>query len=804
MNYSDYAPYRTYALDEKNAALYEAAKKASTTKKPDEKDPTEAFLGQYAIQFSERQMKNAPAMPDGDNISTRFPGIDPEGKYSVIGMKYAQRMAQMDAIVSSKGAEVQTYYNCIKSAIAQSEDSKSVTQAMQAVDKQHRLLDRASKVCLDENASNEIRKGMSGLKTDPALQDFEKLMTGLEFAAGMRDGPLPKEVKTFYLETLGVPAPEMAYIEKARGQTPVPTSIDIAYQNFDNQRTQAAFNDPENWGRSKRALSDEAFPDFYDETEIMRRYVTASVKRALDPVFENKNPAFDLGTALTIDGEPLQAMMDNVKAEHEQSGRAYDPALYTPEMTIAAALKHGRHVEMFVPDEHGQYGKNPTQLTTSGFEPDPMNKISMNPWEKFWHKVGGFYQEKADKVATYNQILESREQFQQKAREANVAAPEKSPQALEHEQKMAKATLTDIKEGYEAARRIVSTDMALSNLRGYVGNQSELPPATDNLRTARTSGTTYTAALLIGQGHELSRVLDPKDLVEERKAAAQHTVALGWATQPDALNTPEAREKYKFLLPEGERTPEVLANPKEMQEKIIAQSARVRMGGADKMMYACGEDLKADKVNVKDFDALIPHYQKIHMVCTLMTDADQDFGISRKYLPPDERVNYDKVAERMMPIKIALNSGVIEHNAGVMELGKGPMGTSLGQNLGRVVGAQPLRDALADALKTKDGFRGCADVVDKASASILMGTDPRFTGFCSKTAQNTGGSHLLVAEAKQGTFDKIIKMQTTGTGKNLNLNFALNDVSRVNPKPEKKATEAPEKQSPQAPKPKGR
>ncbi len=50
-----------------------------------------------ACRRAQDQLSGLPVLPEDPSMSIRFPGVDPAGKYCVIDMKLAQRLARADA-----------------------------------------------------------------------------------------------------------------------------------------------------------------------------------------------------------------------------------------------------------------------------------------------------------------------------------------------------------------------------------------------------------------------------------------------------------------------------------------------------------------------------------------------------------------------------------------------------------------------------------------------------------------------------------------------------------------------------------
>ena len=82
-----------------------------------------------AMERAEEQFRGWPAMPEDHETSMRYPGIDPMGKFSVIDMKIAQRMARIEAVLQTRSPEVQAYARELMGLKNRSEEHTSELQS---------------------------------------------------------------------------------------------------------------------------------------------------------------------------------------------------------------------------------------------------------------------------------------------------------------------------------------------------------------------------------------------------------------------------------------------------------------------------------------------------------------------------------------------------------------------------------------------------------------------------------------------------------------------------------------------------
>ena len=133
-----------------------------------------------AMQRAETQFRGWPAMPEDANVSLRFPGVDPVGKYSVIDMKVAQRVAHINATLESRAPEVQEYARSLLSAVRTNPEVGQMNFMLQETAKKHRILTRASKLCLDPEGRRLLHEQSRMLETDLAAEQFDKYIQGID------------------------------------------------------------------------------------------------------------------------------------------------------------------------------------------------------------------------------------------------------------------------------------------------------------------------------------------------------------------------------------------------------------------------------------------------------------------------------------------------------------------------------------------------------------------------------------------------------------------------------------------------
>jgi len=391
---------------------------------------------------AQAQFKGKPPMPEDENVGIRFPGVDPVGKYSVIDMKFAQRELAIRAALESRAPEVQEYVKGLldkrtSKKLADSTFSQRHFMMTESA-KKHRDLTRGSKLCLDADGRKLMHQQAVGMETDLPVVQYDQLMQGIEYAAGVRTGPVPKEITDFYKDTLKTEL-DLGMVAAAGRLDKVPAKINVEFQDLDHKLLHSAFSNPENWGKSAKDL--DVIVDKMDHVEISTQippYALATADRVIDPLFrgmEKEPPAnfrdpaaiqkgtgvdimFSRGDLISIDGKTVRETMQEQFTASGKAGSFDD--FYkqnVKQMTnelVAAGLMAGKRVEAFVPDRNGQIPKEPTQITKTGYEPSPLKPERFNAWQRHFAKRG-FYKNKVARQQQYERVMAARDRMRSKA-----------------------------------------------------------------------------------------------------------------------------------------------------------------------------------------------------------------------------------------------------------------------------------------------------------------------------------------------------------------------------------------------------
>ena len=381
-------------------------------------DPVAAEHVGIAMNRAEEQFRGWDAMPEDVDVTMRYPGIDPVGKYSVIDMKFAQRLAQVKAVLQTRSPEVQAYARELMEATNTNRDIQSFKFSMEAIAQRHRIVTRASKLCLDPDGRELLHKQARVMETDMSVTLYDQYLQGVEYAAGVRTGPVPQEVQDFYSQHMQPLNTEL--VKQAAQMTQAPREISVEFEDLEHKLQQQLFANPRNWGKTPREVTVQGL-DMDAVGNAIPPYARATARRVLDPLFRTAETLDDeatinRGDLIIIDGKTVREKMyeDFVAAGRKPlEFYTFYQANYQKAASeyVAAGLMAGKRVEAFIPDKDGKIPKEPTQITKTGYEPKALQKVVLNAWERFWSKRG-FFKEKTAQAAEYQRMVEARERVQ--------------------------------------------------------------------------------------------------------------------------------------------------------------------------------------------------------------------------------------------------------------------------------------------------------------------------------------------------------------------------------------------------------
>lgn len=525
-----------------------------------------------ALDRAEAQFKGHPAMPEDEDVAIRFPGVDPMGKYGVIDMKAAQRISVIEATLESRSPEVQAYARellgkCTDRRGGGAFYNEYITMKMCA--QKHRVLTRGSKLCMDADGRRLLHQQARGLETELAVEQFDKLLQGIEYAAGVRTGPVPQEVADHYSQVLGTGL-DMEKVNAAQRYCQ-PAKMEMRFQDFDNKMLQRAFANPHNWGKSPKEMAAAAdVLDMETYASAIPPYAVATAGRVIEPAFREvertSGGRLDRGDLIIIDGKTVKEKMledyTRTQGDPDKFNEFYQKNLRqaTSEYT-AAALLAGKRVEAFLPDEKGRLPDEPTQIVRTGYEPSALKPEKFNMWQRHFAKRG-YYKEKVARQEEYERMMAARERvkenaakersgrlkeavacndryasinnkgmfFDQLIKDGILAAPAKALEAEKLEAEAAKTKDPAAVEKAAAARKVadrykhylkaMSTGADGKVKYDWQELDSATPPGPFN-HFSRSEVVDACVGYLAAKGHSFRDIMDPTKLQAERNAAAK-------------------------------------------------------------------------------------------------------------------------------------------------------------------------------------------------------------------------------------------------------------------------------------------
>lgn len=505
--YDSYERYRTPLTEADKARLAKAAleEKPEVITDPASEnidfsdaqvDPVVLEYMNIAIEQANQQFEGWPAYPEDSSVANRFPGVDPEGKYSVIDMKFAQRMAQVKANLASRDHDTQVYANSLIHYSDVSADMKEVKEQTISLSKLHRSFTRAAKLCHDPDGRSYLQKFSRAVETYPQIMQMDYYLQGLEYASGVRTGPIPSEVKRFYVDYMQTNLLESRVLE-AEQASQIPQEISVEFQNLENKFKQTAFSNPRNWNRHAAEVTADEL-SLVDVSAAIPPYARATANRVLDPLFnapERVDNEFTLtrGDYIIVDGKTVREKMYEDYVASGQKPEEFEN-FYCSNVKkmageyVAGALMAGKRVETFVPDKYGRIPDEPTQITKKGYEPSAVTPVIMSGWERFWSKYG-FYKEKAKAAEEYQCTLDARERVKSRSVQTQL--------------KLSSVVHPQVKDAFFGE---------------WVERHGHLPASVPNgYNVTGSTMTTLAVCAMLADGHSMEDIFNPDKLVQEKQ-----------------------------------------------------------------------------------------------------------------------------------------------------------------------------------------------------------------------------------------------------------------------------------------------
>lgn len=464
---------------------------------------TAAHMG-IAMGRAEEQFRGWPPMPEDAETPVRFPGIDPVGRYSVIDMKFAQRRARVEAALESRSPQVQEQIRALLGAAEDHQAVRQVEEKMREVSRRHRTLTRASKLCLDPEGRRLLHTQARNMEADRVVEQYDKYLQGVEYAAGVRKGPVPQEIRQFYETQLHLPL-DLSLVAQATRISQQPREIHVYFQNLDNKLMQQRFANPHSWGKGPEP-SDRETVDLEQVSAAIPPYARATADRVLEPLFGETEAFTDghisRGDLITVDGKTIREIMfqqyqaADMKENYPSFNQFYQSNVrQMANELVAAGLMAGKRVEAFIPDSRGRIPQEPVQITKTGYEPSPLKKVTLNAWERHFAKRG-FYREKAARAVEYQRVMAARE----RVRTYNINAQFHTDAGVN----------SNIKDMF---------------FRDWIRDNGPIPTQVPNdYSVTRSAPTTIAFCALARRGHRMEDLMDPEKLQAEKQTMGREVM----------------------------------------------------------------------------------------------------------------------------------------------------------------------------------------------------------------------------------------------------------------------------------------
>ncbi len=488
----------------------------------------------------------ADALPEDQEVAIRFPGVDPRGRYSALDMRAAERLARIDSTLKLRGEAAQRAIQ----TVMQSPVYKRLEQELSRLASEQRILTRAEKLCpllakqdtfspsqTDRAAASvvaprNLHQRMRDIDSAETVVNMNLMLQGMEAMLGIRIGPIPQEVRTFFGEHRLDLSP--ATIEECRKPT-LPESMTVEFPSFANKQAQLQFAKSENWGKQPKdytPLSPSEIGSLIDP------YLRATSGRALDAMFSSVEAAtymldlagervvgsaMDRADYLCIGGKTVSQIL--AQRYHDGKYPGYDSYAEFMRQSghqsvaelVSAALTAGKAVEAFIPDARGDIPDEPVRMTQHGFEPARFDPVTMNLWERFW-SMFGFYREKTAQA-----------EVQEVAQKARAEAHERVRLLHSANRTMVESGVMMVaKDDYFREWKEEAHTEKLPTESVKKEGMQELA----DFSLTRSAWTTFAKLEMLRRGYSLSDIVDPNKLQAEKQAVGKFVIDKIAAKEP--------------------------------------------------------------------------------------------------------------------------------------------------------------------------------------------------------------------------------------------------------------------------------
>ena len=482
-------------------------------------------------------------MPETKKVVEQCPGINPMGYYSEIDMGFAERMKRCENAIQMRDPIAGELYQSVKGKIEKSSGYMNMKKEMMVISKKIRVIDRALRLCENDNIANALEAKREELTNSSILKDYSMFLNVMEYQSGAQlvAKEADKSNQTIYEITefcqrkfnlkIGSPLHCDPY-KRNKGFTN-PKKLEIEFENFDEIVTHQRMMEDENLGKTRKQVKAEPMDIGKSKKYLssMPGYMQASCDRVLDSTLPNVKDRADL---IFIDGVSVRERMQE---EEELKGKepTDEQIKKYSSLYVTAALRKGSYVETFVRsiNDNEKINYDPVPITTKGKDSYILKKSSDNEVEKltisfldrFLAKLGfKYFVNKIKNVETMaSKIKRSRETFRTAHKQEMKYALGKNGR---EERKLAFEAAHKYKDGYlkihEKMLNFSNTQLLLDrqffpNGKPAITNKASglvVDPNREKLRM-------MIIAQMLKDNYTLEQILDPAQLADEKAQTTQ-------------------------------------------------------------------------------------------------------------------------------------------------------------------------------------------------------------------------------------------------------------------------------------------
>lgn len=331
-------------------------------------------------------------MPETKKVIEQCPGINPMGYYSEIDMGFAERMKRCENAIQMRDPIAGELYQSVKGKIEKSSGYMNMKKEMMVISQKIRVIDRALRLCKDDNIANALEAKREELANSSILKDYNMFLNVMEYQSGVQLMPKESdqsnqkiyEITEFCQRKFNVKVGSPLHSDPYKRITGFtnPKKLEIEFENFDEIVTHQRMMEDENLGKTSKQVKAEPMDIEKSKKYIssMPRYMQASCDRVLDSVLPNVKDRADL---IFIDGVSVRERMQE---EEELKGKepTDEQIKKYSSLYVTAALRKGSYVETFVRSirDEDKINYEPVPITTKGKDSYILKKSSDNEVEK--------------------------------------------------------------------------------------------------------------------------------------------------------------------------------------------------------------------------------------------------------------------------------------------------------------------------------------------------------------------------------------------------------------------------------------